>query len=344
MAHWVDLARVVAMFLVVVIHVSGQVTNVWGQVSLDRWIIADVYGGIARVSVPLFFMISGYLLLPRSEDLRTFYTRRVLRILVPLAAWSLIYLAWFCGGHPGECTPGVVQNLLLLTGTYYHLWFLYSLLAIYLILPLLRLMVRPDTDRRLLWYFILLWLIFQPGWTVLQQFWHLYINITPLLATNFTPYFFLGYLLGEIDLTPRRLVASALLFVVGVAATVLGAYLMSSSAGAYNGFFYDFLSFNVIAAAAGAFVLLRRAGESAALGSDRLQAALRSLAPATYGIYLVHVLVIEILGYGIPSVPVNTSIGNPAWTIPVVCVIVFFVSYVIVRGLQQVPILRQIVP
>ncbi len=71
---------------------------------------------------------------------------------------------------------------------------------------------------------------------------------------------------------------------------------------------------------------------------------MRSLAPATYGIYLVHVLVIEILGYGIPFVPLNTSIGNPVWTIPLVCVIVFCVSYVIVRGLQQVPILRQIVP
>ena len=270
--HWVDLVRVVAIFLVVVIHVSGQLTNVWGQIPAAQWIVADVYGGIARVSVPLFFMISGYLLLPRTESLGDFYSRRIPKIVIPLLVWSLIYLAWFCGGHPGTCTPGLVQNLLLVQGTYYHLWFLYSLLGIYLVLPLLRLMVRPDVDRRLLWYFIGLWLIFQPGWTILQQFFHLYINITALMATNFLPYFFLGYLLGEMALSRRVMIASILLFVFGSCATILGAYLMARSTGAYNGFFYDFLGFNVIFASAGAFVLLRWAGDTAQLNSPPIHA------------------------------------------------------------------------
>ena len=61
---WADLIRVVAIYLVVVVHVSGQLTNIWGRIPVDQWLIADIYGGIARVCVPLFFMISGYLLLP----------------------------------------------------------------------------------------------------------------------------------------------------------------------------------------------------------------------------------------------------------------------------------------
>ena len=59
---WIDLIRVVAIYLVVVVHVSGQLTNVWGEIPTDQWILADIYGGIARMCVPLFFMISGYLL------------------------------------------------------------------------------------------------------------------------------------------------------------------------------------------------------------------------------------------------------------------------------------------
>ncbi len=341
---WVDFMRVSAMFLVVVIHVSGQLTNVWAQIPTSQWVIANIYGGLARVAVPLFFMISGYLLLPRTETLGSFYSRRIPRIAIPLAAWSLIYLAWFCGGHPGTCTPGLVQNLLLVQGTYYHLWFLYSLLGIYLVLPLLRLMVRPDTDRRLLWYFIGLWLIFQPLWTVLQQFWHIYINITPLMATNFLPYFFLGYLLGEIVLSHRVMVVSAVLFVAGVVATCLGAFLMTRAAGQYNGFFYDFLSFNVIFASAGAFVLIRRLGETPALAAPRLQPLMRSVATATFGIYLIHVLIIEILGYGIPFAHINSFMGSPIWSIPLVCVLVFCISYVIVEGLQRIPVVRQIIP
>ena len=65
---WADLIRAVAIFLVVMIHVSGQLTNPWGEIPTAQWIIADIYGGIARIAVPLFFMISGYLLLPRSEN------------------------------------------------------------------------------------------------------------------------------------------------------------------------------------------------------------------------------------------------------------------------------------
>lgn len=338
---WVDLVRVIAMFLVVIIHVSGQLTNVWGQISSGQWIIADIYGGVARVSVPLFFMISGYLLLPRSEGLSTFYAKRVPRLAIPLVAWSLIYLAWFCGGHPGTCTPTLVQNLLLVQGTYYHLWFLYSLLGIYLVLPLLRLMVRPDTDRRLLWYFVGLWLIFQPLWTVLQQFLHVYINITALMATSFMPYLFLGYLLGEITLTRRILIASGVLLVGGALATILGAYLMTRASGQYNGFFYDFLSFNVIFASAGAFVLLRRLGETARLSDPRLQPLMRSLAAATFGIYLIHILIIEILGYGLH---INSFMGSAIWSIPLVSLLVFWISYFLVRGMQHIPVVRQIIP
>ncbi len=344
MTPWVDVLRVVAMFLVVVIHVSGQLTNAWGQIPTSQWIIADIYGGLARVAVPLFFMISGYLLLPRSETLGSFYRRRIPRLVIPLVVWSLIYLAWYCGGHPGTCSPGFVQNLLLVQGAYYHLWFLYSLLTIYIILPVLRLMVRPDGDRTVLWYFVGLWLIFQPLWTVLQHFWNIYINITALMATNFMPYFFLGYLLGEFSLSRRTVVASALIFAGGVLATSLGTYLLTSAAGQYDGFFYDFLSFNVIFASAGAFVLLRWAGEKLGAGSPRRQALSRSLATATYGIYLIHVLVIEVLGYGIPFAHINSFMGSALWSIPVVCGVVFCLSYTLVLGLQRIPLVRQIVP
>jgi len=109
---WVDLIRVVAIYLVVVVHVSGQLTNIWGEIPNSQWLIADIYGGIARISVPLFFMISGYLLLPRSETLKDFYMRRMTKVLIPFVAWSLIYLGWYCGNHPGACTPNFIWDLL----------------------------------------------------------------------------------------------------------------------------------------------------------------------------------------------------------------------------------------
>ena len=86
---WADLIRVVATFLVVTVHVSGQITNVWGKVPESHWFIADIYGGIARICVPLFFMISGYLLLPRTESLGTFYRKRMPKVVIPFIAWVM---------------------------------------------------------------------------------------------------------------------------------------------------------------------------------------------------------------------------------------------------------------
>lgn len=342
--YWADLIRVVAIYLVVMIHVSGQLTNVWGQIPNTQWIVADVYGGLARISVPLFFMISGYLLLPRSESLRSFYTKRMTKILIPFIVWSFIYLGWFCGGHPNTCTPNLVQELLFVQGTYYHLWFLYVLISIYLILPVLRLLIRPDTDKKILWYLIGLWLIFQPMLTIANKLWNFQINISAPLATGFVCYFVLGYLLGEMDLSHSKIILSAAIWTLGALATVVGAYLMTQSSGKYDGFFYDFVSLNVILASGAAFILLRRISEAKIFISPKIHSITRSLATATFGIYLIHIIVIEILRYGIPFLHVDTFMGNAIWSVPLVSTIVFLLSYFIVAMIQKIPIIQKIVP
>src|SRR5512140_4003907 len=118
--HWVDLLRVLAIYLVVIIHTSGQLTNVWGKIPEAQWIIGDIYGGVARIGVPLFFMLSGYLLLPRSESLGAFYRKRVLKIIIPFVAWSIIYISMTCIQNPGMCTRDYLMQYVLLKKTYFH--------------------------------------------------------------------------------------------------------------------------------------------------------------------------------------------------------------------------------
>lgn len=341
---WIDLIRVVAIFLVVMIHVSGQLTNAWGTIPDNQWIIADMYGGIARVAVPLFFMISGYLLLPRSESLGAFYVKRMTKILIPLVVWSLIYLGWYCGRHPNTCTPSLAWDLLLRQGTYYHLWFLYSLLSIYLILPVLRLMIRPDTDKRILWYLIVLWLIFQPILTTAHTFWDFSIKLSAPLATGFVCFFVLGYLLGEISLSGARIFLSAMVWLIGTLVTIIGTYLLIRSSGQFDGFFYDFVSLNVILASGAAFLLLRWISEKRLFMSPNVRTVMRILATSAFGIYLIHVIVIENLRYEIPFLHIDSFMGNAIWSIPFVSTVVFLLSFLIVRILQRIPILKSIVP
>jgi len=341
---WVDLIRVVATVLVVMIHVSGQITNIWGQVPNSDWFIANIYGGFARICVALFFMISGYLLLPRSESLSSFYRKRLPKVVIPWVAWSLIYLGWYCGNHPGTCTLPAIQDLLFVQGTYYHLWFLRSLIGIYLILPVLRLMIHPDTDKRSLWYWFGLWLIFQPGLAIANRFWGFKTSLSAPLTLGFIGFFILGYLLGNWMLSRLTVSLAAVAWFAASLVTVIGTYLLTRNSGKFDGFFYDLMSLNVTVASAAAFLLLRWISESRVFASAKVHDFIHWLASGTFGIYLVHILVIEILHGWIPGLHLDSFMGNPIWSIPLVTVFVLLISFLIVRVLQKIPVLDHIVP
>ena len=126
--YWVDFVRVIGAFLVVMIHVCARLVYQWGKIPDVSWIVNIAYDAAARCSVPLFFMISGYLLLSKSESLKDFFYKRALKVLVPFLAWSLIYALWSCRNDANGCRLNPIIRLLLTTGTYYHLWFLYALI------------------------------------------------------------------------------------------------------------------------------------------------------------------------------------------------------------------------
>jgi surface polysaccharide O-acyltransferase-like enzyme len=338
--YWADLIRVLAIYLVVVIHVSGQLTNVWGKIPQYQWVTADILGGIARVGVPLFFMLSGFLLLPRSESLRDFYGKRMLRIVIPFVFWSIFYISLDCIGKPGVCTPQYLRPYILLQRSYFHLWFLYSLIGIYFILPLLRLMIRPDTARTFLWYLIVLWLIFQPIRTLMDQFLHFSININAPLATGFLPYFILGYLLGEVALTRGRRIAAAVAFAIGALITIVGTYLLTSINGSFNGYFYDYVTIGVILSTAGAFLLLRTVSDVGFFATERFHSLMRWVAGGTFGVYLIHVLVI----WSLDRIHINSFMGFALWSILLVATLVFVISFLLVRLLQKIPIMNYILP
>jgi surface polysaccharide O-acyltransferase-like enzyme len=234
--------------------------------------------------------------------------------------------------------------LLFVRGAYYHLWFLYALTGIYLILPVLRLMTKPGTDQKILWYLMGLWLIFQPGLSIARQFWGFSTRLSAPLTTGFIGCFILGYLLGAWVLSRLTVILSAIAWFLGTVATIMGTYWLTSQSGKFEGFFYDLISLNVIVASAGAFLFLRWFAETKLPASSAVRDAIRWLAAASFGIYLVHVLVIEILAGWIPGIHVDTFMGSPLWSVPLMTGIVFIVSFLIVAILQKIPVLNRIVP
>ena len=132
---WLDFLRVTACFLVMTVHATepfylgGDGTLVLSGADAF-WV--SVFEGLARCCVPLFVIASGYLQLPLRYDTWTFFRRRFVRIVVPMVLWTLVYALAY--GSPVANFKGLLLNFNYAAG---HLWFVYMLLGLYLIMPVL---------------------------------------------------------------------------------------------------------------------------------------------------------------------------------------------------------------
>ena len=215
-----DLLRSVAAVAVVVIHVVGPYRERIGVIPNAEWAIAVAFNGLSRWSVPVFIMITGALLLsdPRPFQLGHYVRRRVAKVLVPFLAWSVAYAVIAGASLEGFDATVTAERLraLPIHETYYHLGFFYYFIPLYLLVPLLRPLVRRAPPGIAL-AAVVVWL----GLTTLylageRGFW----SIDPVL--------FGGYLLFGWALWQRNFPPFALLVVAGVVALAIGVVMVVS--------------------------------------------------------------------------------------------------------------------
>lgn len=136
--------------MVMVVH-STEPFYIGGEGSLvlsrsDALWVA-IFDSFARACVPLFVVLSSYLLLPLRYSTGEFFKRRASRLLVPFLIWTCVYaLVW---GDPAQNFKALAFNFNFAAG---HLWFVYMLLGIYLIMPLLSPWAEKVGKKELLAY------------------------------------------------------------------------------------------------------------------------------------------------------------------------------------------------
>src|SRR3990167_2341660 len=93
---YIDIIRSVAIFLVVLLHVSAKFVTAYKNIPIDWWVVSNFYDSFSRQSIPLFLMISGFLILGsyKSDQLKIFVRKRFLKVFIPFIIWSIFYLLW----------------------------------------------------------------------------------------------------------------------------------------------------------------------------------------------------------------------------------------------------------
>lgn len=334
--HTLDGLRLVASLLVIAVHVCAQ-----GFAQLGRhWWAINAYDSVARVAVPLFFMVSGALLLPRVHDVASIW-RRLWRILVPLAGWSALYLAWFrLGGQTHDDWPA----LIVAGPVVGHLWYLYALAGLYVFLPVAAAFYRGNPVRVQL-FCLVFWFI---GASVVPLEIALTGRVTVGIGWGHLP-LYAGYmacgalLYHRMPALPRRRALVPLLTVAWVAlalATAVATWWRCNVLARADETFYTYSSPLVLLAALCAFVSIRAAFARWVPEGGKAHGFIRWFAGVSFGVYLIHVWLLFLLeGHGF-----NYRFINPWLAIPLLTVATAAIAALLVRAMQAVPLLRAIVP
>lgn len=340
-SHWeyLDCLRAVAILGVVAIHALSNITNTAVEVSWS-WQLASMLNLALRWAVPVFVMISGALLLSKpGEPAREFYSKRVKRLVVPALVWMGIYFVWFNRGEYSYLVRDYLVRVLVWGNPYYHFYFIYVMLGLYVVTPILRVVVQ-QVSWRLVGFFAVLFVLMTAYWSyAIAWFTWTFPRDTLMVVTHFLPYvgyFLLGYLLHTVDCGRYR---TKLFLVSG--GLWLGAVMVTTFLFGQGGYsarsmmLEDYASLNVVVASVVVFVMIQTWYRSKKVNNPRW---LVSLTGASFGIYLMHVIILEWL------VRQVRSMGMGEWVQVLVSgSVALVVSWVVVEILGRSTGLRKLV-
>lgn len=341
---YADYLRVAATIGIVMLHCSATVVREYGKIPADQWWFANILNSLTRWGVPAFIMLSGMLLLPGKQDepVGTFLQKRASRVLFPYLIWACVYLVetyvkiqigWL------QLTPEQLWTKILSGVTGYHLWFVPVILALYLLVPILRVMVQ-NASQQLLSYFLVLWyLTLVVEFTIPELF-----VIGKVESMGFVGCAVFGYYVRTYGLPhPPRWYAFGLL---GLAVTVVGSWWQYSH-GVRSENYFNSLAPGCMALAMGVLLWFREFDwQTFSARFPRLHRAVIWSSEISYGVYLAHVLVLSaslhwfkpwsiyLSGHRFLYWPVHPVIGLLTLTM---VVIVF--SGIIIAFLRKIPVL-----
>ena len=198
--NYIDILRVFSIFLVIVLHALGDYFYKESSFGSSLWWCLGFTNEFCRTGVPLFFMISGFLLLKEDiPDIKEFYKKRFTKICIPLACYNVFYYV-MRSISDGELDIWRFVTETIDSGCAYHLWFMYTLMFLYLMIPFAKKVIDKCSAKTLVGIFV--FAIFQTTIkpfinTVSNGYVYIYLNQDGICG--YFGYVILGYILGTYD-------------------------------------------------------------------------------------------------------------------------------------------------
>jgi surface polysaccharide O-acyltransferase-like enzyme len=343
----VDLIRTIAIIGVITLHAANEaiVPQVMNQNEIYRWWMVNIYQTFGRTGVPLFVMLTGVLLLQPSkiEPLSVFFKKRLNRIGLPFLFWGAIYFAWdYYANHLTLTSSFVFQGIL--SGPYFQFWYLYMIVGLYLLTPILRI-VAAQIDRQTFKYFFVVWLLAALITPIPGLIGTFYIDGNLLSLPLWVGYFMLGVFLLNVKLHSRILLG---LTGLGLALTIIGTYIIAATiGGAHTYYFQDYFSPTMILASAALFLLLntiKTPSNQMEKRQSKINWLLKQISQSTLAIFLLHVIVLETLQRGyLWGFTISGNNLNSIIEVPLITAVTFLICLGMILPLRKVPIIKKLI-
>lgn len=339
--EYLDILRVIASFLVCYNHAYGYhlFLDQEADGSLLSWINV-LLSSLVAANIPLFFMISGALLLNKRESYSVLFRKRIFRILVLIIAASAVTYLMI----PPECPS--IQHFLsqLFSGTVNgsH-WYLFAYLSLLLLLPFLRPAAQTISGQDLL-LLVILRTVFRPGLSILN-FWLAQWGFDPIIFSVhlqfplsmvdcfFCPIagYWLAHKLSLESITQKQ----RWLCMGGLIGSCLLASLMTYAEASVSHFTQNYIGEFGYLSAMALFVLIRYFTEHTVL-PQKLTRVFARISSVAIGIFLLEPIVVHYLYLPffspIPWHPVIITFFSVVW-----CVVCMGVGGTITWLLRKIP-------
>lgn len=355
---YLDVLRVLATFMVIMVHAGDN--YLYDSATLTFGAESTIIAVLLRSSVPLFIIMSSILLLPIKTGTASFFKRRFSRVVIPFVIWSIIYVflptpsKMVFGGPANAFTNAglnvYLYNLMMIpfnfTASNVHFWFIYIILGIYLFMPIFSPWIKT-ASRKMLIFFLTIW-----GVTLFLPYLRLLFPEThgecDWNSFGMLYYFggYIGYVILGYFLHHHNKLSAGKSVVIGLMLFAVGAWVT------YNGFISDqnaflntlaktgvedwkllefnisFLAPSVVAMTAGVFMIFQKIRISTSL-----QRLFKHLSVLSYGIFLVHyILVLWLSNWLYQTMNINAGVEQL-----IVALLCFIVAYGIIKLISFIP-------
>ena len=152
------------------------------------------------------------------------------------------------------------------------------------------------------------------------------------LVLGYTGYFILGYYLNLVTLTKKKTAIIYLGGILGLLLTVALQIILVLKTQQRTPTYYECLTFNVLLSACAVFIWFKNS-----YFFSHSNAIIQKLSKYTFGVYLVHVFILNLLeNFGL-----NTMSFNPILSVLLITILVYFLSVCVVAILHCIPVLRK---